>query len=1151
MKILYNNNIYEYEGQTLAFTVDMGSTSVGIPVASRLWITDTENDEHQASARWESDGSENIILARLINDDCWHDHAKESIHGTRIVELMCSDNDKILIDNTLALHDDATSSFQSINAMLTTSIDDLGTTHQRTLIIYGENSNTIYAKITFIGETISEDLDIASMAELQGLHIAPEDYYVFYEADPYEPVFSSELLNRKRKEYLLCIDRLQDKIGSQSGIIDVIKYFGYDDMYIGTLWKVSNIDSPYYKGYSVRYKDQEGNPNTLDDYDVHYKQVNRSVLVYKIIKTVDIPFDKLPQTAMVNSYGIDGNSIKLARLREVMNDQFMPAAIPIREILGECDVYYAAKVYHRACDNLTDFTYSEQNIRLSIAKEDVYEFRMSRYYALASKIFSDEFIAKVSEAEKDCMPDVYQGCMLYRLKRIQTIYEFLKDKKEFRHDDIVVWHGGSADGSEDIKVSYFVYLLTTPKTEGVQNFIADTYSCIHSEAITLMMYIYESCEYLTDKLHTDALEFPDYLWTIWQETARAIATPIAREDRYDVGDVLDDIFVDRYCGCVNVSLSSQDAFRYKWNDIHSWWDHTARYEGGSFKDGMTWVNYASINKIEWTLTLNSNPDIIYTYVCEKSDPYDSVPHEHDGIADYDIYGVPVTASIQVFHCGTYDIEAIIYDNFGHIDRLYRKNAITVHQSKCYLTGIAQNSIRSAYTQTEDAIDKEKGEDFVNKFCNSFIYGPMRYNRTFDNANGILFKLPYFPKIVTRDTDYYLYPFTIANAVESSEIYDHTDEKDVKGSSPFALPNIIPSQPTALILPLKHYDNEGKPTVDTLDTIETDDVMLWNSGETAATDCIVAIKGTNLYIYKFPDDRDTETITSRLNDQNEDTKLPFFSDYIWQVTYMPNDMSSPILMGIARTITEDTDIDDIYLANHAYTEYIDVMKEQSPINYDVSFVANKYNVVLRCDNPDAPEIKSVPDDPGSESVYYTYPEIMQIIRDQYNTPGKYAYYVHSIEVYKENKATSVPKIQGMMYNAFIGMPHYGTWNYIAGGYVKLKKFSWLVVSIDNNNIPAKHNVIWDIEYRHVCDDPTNIKTVCGVRWTSILNDEAFRMINQISREDARQGMYNDNNFPSAYLPYMFTEIGQYRISCKFMDINGDEYTVPYVVVDVEN
>ena len=101
--------------------------------------------------------------------------------------------------------------------------------------VTGANVSKIL-EVNFYGQIIAEDERLKVLANNLGRAFNNEDSIILRNHDPKEPLPNYEEINEKRKELLLAGEEIFPYIGSYKGLINALKFFGYQDLRIKEYW---------------------------------------------------------------------------------------------------------------------------------------------------------------------------------------------------------------------------------------------------------------------------------------------------------------------------------------------------------------------------------------------------------------------------------------------------------------------------------------------------------------------------------------------------------------------------------------------------------------------------------------------------------------------------------------------------------------------------------------------------------------------------------------------------------------------------------------------------------------------------------------------------------------------------------------------------
>lgn len=210
-----------------------------------------------------------------------------------------------------------------------------------------ENSYRL-ANISLYGETEEEDIRFKTILENFGKKLDFDKEFIFRDSDINEELPDYTLLNKKRKELLLEGDNIYPFIGSYKALINVINFFGYNDLTVKEYFLNVDSKSPNYGSYLhvpitlPTPNSEQSVPNALWKIvpSTIYKKTSLFGLFYNINReTGDYDDDGIP--VMENSFQFSPEEvlIKLFGLKELLKKHYLPANARIYDITGE-GVYF-------------------------------------------------------------------------------------------------------------------------------------------------------------------------------------------------------------------------------------------------------------------------------------------------------------------------------------------------------------------------------------------------------------------------------------------------------------------------------------------------------------------------------------------------------------------------------------------------------------------------------------------------------------------------------------------------------------------------------------------------------------------------------------------------------------------------------------------
>lgn len=211
----------------------------------------------------------------------------------------------------------------------------------------------VIAEITFYGETEGEDERLDTMIENMGNAIKNSDFTIFDDTDVNEALPDFVKLNYKRKELLLEWDNIFPFTGSYKALINILKYFGYDQVTLKEYWlNIDELKGNNPEGVSrIRYKQTpiqdlfSTEPKTASTSkniipSKLYKKTSKFGLFYDITRdSGEFDSDGIPIVEEAFVFSNEEVLIKLFALKQKLKKYFLPLNARIVDIVGEA-VYY-------------------------------------------------------------------------------------------------------------------------------------------------------------------------------------------------------------------------------------------------------------------------------------------------------------------------------------------------------------------------------------------------------------------------------------------------------------------------------------------------------------------------------------------------------------------------------------------------------------------------------------------------------------------------------------------------------------------------------------------------------------------------------------------------------------------------------------------
>jgi hypothetical protein len=241
-----------------------------------------------------------------------------------------------------------TESILQINVALSSDEEDI---YLRKMIVKDISLGFTVAEIYFYGETEGEDERLQVMTANMGYAIDKNDSIIFRDTDINEQGIDFIELNRKRKEIMLEGPNIYPYTGSYKALINAIKYFGYDNIYMKEYWQdLDPLSSNFGKYLMTQPIELLKKTASFNDTSVRVpskslRKTGKFGLFYKINRiTGEYDEYDIPKTVEEFDYSLEEALIKLYGLKKKLQSEFLPLNARIQDITGEGDFFSKSSI---------------------------------------------------------------------------------------------------------------------------------------------------------------------------------------------------------------------------------------------------------------------------------------------------------------------------------------------------------------------------------------------------------------------------------------------------------------------------------------------------------------------------------------------------------------------------------------------------------------------------------------------------------------------------------------------------------------------------------------------------------------------------------------------------------------------------------------
>tara|TARA_R110000803_G_scaffold59157_6_gene117579 strand:+ start:1080 stop:4421 length:3342 start_codon:yes stop_codon:yes gene_type:complete len=235
-------------------------------------------------------------------------------------------------------------------------------TYKRTLEITDKCTNTVIAEFTVWAESIEEDERLRTMTQNMGYNVIASDSTIFRDTNLKEALPDFVEINLKRKEIMMEGSNIYPFIGSYRGLINAIKFFGYNTLKVKEFWKNVNANSPQFGKYIQSNTVDLFSPLVeFDDKSItlpnkNFRKTSMFSLIYRINKITPNSFtdEDLPKTEEVQDFTIEEVLIKLFGLKRKLEKEYLPLNAHIKDITAEGDYFGLLEVTNTISRNDTN-----------------------------------------------------------------------------------------------------------------------------------------------------------------------------------------------------------------------------------------------------------------------------------------------------------------------------------------------------------------------------------------------------------------------------------------------------------------------------------------------------------------------------------------------------------------------------------------------------------------------------------------------------------------------------------------------------------------------------------------------------------------------------------------------------------------------------